>query len=424
MSEIYEVKDSITESEPGFELGRLPLWAYKYLSLRSSRDGRRMELDVGPYVGSIPLAHGGTLYITPRAGQAAFARMLVKTEDVEESILRGDELSIYGTGGTGEIWLKLLSRPYIDKLRQIEKESLAFSRERKYDRLNYVRGRLEVLPTVLALASHSSRPVHSHYRSRTYDTPENRVLAAAAEKLIHLGIVHNGDRFLTAMRWAKRLKGGRLQVEDLQHITAGLARGHYHGARAYYAPALLTARLIIAQTGLVLARENPVEAEPLLVNVSTLFERYVRRILNDELRDCFVGQAGKGSRFGNNRTLYINGDVEMKPDVLAQNPEGICLVIDAKYKPDGTISSDDHYQMASYLAAYESRVGLFIRPTDANTLGSTKVVRTAYDERRVIELALSLSRPIEAERQLANLVRIAFRLSRRLTAEKPAPSSV
>jgi 5-methylcytosine-specific restriction endonuclease McrBC regulatory subunit McrC len=81
-------------------LGLLSDNAYGFLTphVRETRGGSEtISLEAGPYVGTLPLRNGDTLYILPRVGRNSFSRMLFRTEGLDETIRKEfDALSQLG----------------------------------------------------------------------------------------------------------------------------------------------------------------------------------------------------------------------------------------------------------------------------------------------------------------------------------------
>lgn len=401
MARVFEIADSIVTPVKGFDLDWLPAWAYDYVTPRASRDGKRVELEAGPFVGALPLAGDRVLYLVPRAGRRAFARMLLTTEGLDQAIQ--DELDAEVPFGAEEeegSWVRLLARPFLRRLVGIEKESLAFARAERRETLPHARGRVDILPTLRDVARGAVRPVHVRYRMRTYETPENRMIAAAAERLLALGET-GAELTPVADRWAKWVKTKPLRLSEFQHVQAGLSTKRYTGSRSYYAPVLVMARLILSEAGLSFDAKERVEMETVLVNMRLLFERYVRRLMAMTLtpQGLVVEKVEGGARA---RTLFQDGTASLYPDVLVSGAQGVRLVADAKYKPNHDTPNADYFQMAAYLDAYSCTTGMLIKPSARNT--ASLELRRMRDNRRVYELSLPLDLPDQAEGSLIDAV--------------------
>jgi len=361
--EIFEAQDNSTTEFQSFDLDWLPASAYEYVTPRvmQSESTRKVCLRVGPYVGAVPLAGDRVLYLTPRIGRKMFSRMIFVSEGLEKSVSEEfDDLAQIGYDEGEGSWTQLLARPFSNKLKQIEKESLMPDRTREREQLPYVRGRLDVVPTLKSTAKRETAPAHCQYSRKTFNTAENRMLSAAAVQLLGLGAVEARD-FPVVVRWADRF-GGDLTQSEFHRIVNGLISGRYTGPRSYYIPALVMARLILAQGSVHFTHADVVETEALLTNMDLLFERYCRRVISNEFSpDGFsVEKVGGSSRAPQ---LFLDGTCTMEPDILVSDSTGHRLVADVKYKPDShKVESSDYYQITAYIDAFRCSKGVLILP--------------------------------------------------------------
>jgi 5-methylcytosine-specific restriction endonuclease McrBC regulatory subunit McrC len=366
--------------------------------------GDIIALEAGPSVGAIPLLNGDVLWIVPRAGQNTFSRMLIVSEGLDDAIK--DEIDGEATlsSDAGPVSLEsALARPFLARLRGIEKLSLDSGRQKIYERRSSARGRIEPLSTTLDLAKRTSRPVHCSYHRRTFDTPEHRVLGAAAMRLFSLGAVP-GELQATAYRWGSFVAVRRLAIGDLRHVVAGLSRGSYSGFRAYYIPALTLARLILSHASLGFGAGNLVPTQTILTNVPLLFERYVRRLIASELslHGIVVEKIEGGARA---RRLFMDGSGDLLPDILVSKQGRTVLVADAKYKPGRSIDADNYYQLRTYLRAYNCNKGMLVLPCSSSETVSSAVRRVFWDGMELHEVRLALENTAESENFLLEYVR-------------------
>jgi 5-methylcytosine-specific restriction endonuclease McrBC regulatory subunit McrC len=359
----WTITDSTVTDLDGFVIDWLPDGAYNYLTpqIKHSRGGTTsVALEAGPFIGTIPLTNGDVLRIMPQAGEKALWRMLLFSEGLADQMKREFEAFTevsYTEAGTTS-WTSLLSRSYFEQLRLIEKNSLLPARQTMNRRRSSTRGKVELLPTVVSLARHESRPVHCRYAERTYDTAEHRVLAAGALRLYEVGAVTPENRDVS-LRWADRLIG-RLREREVSTVVAGLRTRRYTGPRAYYIPALLMARLLLLEAGISLDEDTLVSSEVFLTNIRTLFERYVLAIVRRGVKDDgFIVEKPAD----NPSSLFEDGTCSLIPDVLVSNVVGVKLIVDAKYKIDKPIAEPDYYQMVAYLNTYDVKQGVLVLPT-------------------------------------------------------------
>jgi 5-methylcytosine-specific restriction endonuclease McrBC regulatory subunit McrC len=396
-------ESTVTELE-GFEIGWLPAGAYNYLTpqIKHTRGGNEVvALESGPFVGTLPLANGDVLRILPQAGEKALWRMLLFSEGLADQMRREFEqfTQVGYTEAGSTSWISLLARSYFEQLRLIEKNSLRSERVTVDRRLSSARGKVKLLPTIVSLGRHESLPVHSRYKERTYETVEHRVLGAGALRLYEVASVDAENKALS-LRWAGRLRG-RLKESELREVVAGLRTRRYTGSRAYYIPALLMARLLLVEAGIALEEEASVSSEVFLTNIRTLFERYVRAIVRDALRDeGFIVE----KREDNPRPLFEDGTCSLIPDVMVSDIAGVRLILDAKYKIDKPIAEADYYQMAAYLNTYDVRQGVLVLPTlRANE--STVMPRRTYSGLTIYEMRVPLDNWNATEQFLTGEVR-------------------
>jgi 5-methylcytosine-specific restriction endonuclease McrBC regulatory subunit McrC len=387
---LWTVTESTITELPDFQISWLPNASYDYLTpqIKHRRGGSEVvALEVGAFIGTIPLDNGDVLRIMPQAGEKALWRMLLLSEGLANQMKREfdefTQLSYTDEGAT--TWTYLLARSYFEQLRLIEKNSLKSERVLVDKRSSGTRGKVKLLPTFISLAKHEALPVHCRYRERTFNTAEHSVLSAGALRLFDTGAVQTEYKDIS-IRWASKTTG-RLKSQDLLRVIKGLKTQRYTGARAYYIPALLMARLILVEAGISLDDSGLVQSEVLLTNIRTLFEKYIRAVINDSLKDKgFIVE----KREDNAKTLFDDGTCGLVPDILISDRSGVRLILDAKYKIDKPISEADYYQMIAYLQTFQIKTGVLILPT----LKNSKTQITSHKTQtglRIYEMRLPLN---------------------------------
>lgn len=397
----WTIFDSQVTPLLGFDLAWLPEQAATYVTPHITRqaDHEAVALEVGPYVGALPLTNGDTLYITPRVGQQTLSYMLMVTGRLENAVQREfEQLANLGYSTQNSVsWVHLLARSFLDHLRLIEKGSLRFDRKRVSERRQTASGQLDMVPTLISLRRRETIPVHCVVRTRTYETVEHRMLGAAANILLSLRAVEV-DNLAIARRWTKYLGDGPLTNQELRDVARSLSAGHYTGPRSYYIKALVMAQLILAQGGVTLDDAATVRSEALLTNVYTLFESYVRITLRNHLtkQGYVVEKLDSGAP-----TLFVDGTSELKPDVIISDRTGVRLLVDAKYKLREDIGAADYYQMATYLKGYQVQHGVIVRPR-VKTLSTPLISRRMNYGGWISELNIGLSDTSSADNALCD----------------------
>lgn len=379
---------------PGFDPAWLPSGAFQYLHI-IRRDGVP-GLDVGPYVGTIPLNNGDTLRLTPKCGEMPFLRMLLSCESLfSEARTTFDRFSKYSSGNDGD-FSKLVRQAFIESIEVILATSLRPERRKVTRVASYAMGAVVPTATAFRLQGRLEPPVVSQASEKTLDTAENRVLSAAALSARRMSQDLGKPEQQVIEDWLRRCRHHVMHPGDLAEVARLILRGQAGGSRGYYVPALNLARVILGQIGLTQNSEGPLLADSLIINTPTLFEDYVRNRIRVAYQDKGL-LVRKGSLAG--RYLYLDGSYQMIPDVTIWRAEKLLLICDAKYKE---VDQSDHYQMLNYLEEFGVGVGILIFPGT----GEPRRKKTATG-RAVIELPIPITDLEAAEGVLGSVLQLA-----------------
>ncbi|MGK5446677.1 McrC family protein [Streptomyces radiopugnans] len=257
---------------------------------RAWRDGREGTVDIGTYDGIVPaLAHA----VERRIDAALRRGVLQGYREVEESalVVRG-------------------------RIREAEQIRRHFGR---------------------------TPPVETTYDAYTADTAENRILRAAAERLLRLPGVPGPVR--------RRLVHQRVRLVDALPLVRGQELPHWRPSRlnSRYQPALRLAEAVLRGCS---PEHRPAGAEPLavdgfLLDMNKLFEDFVTVALREALKEH-----GLTAHLQDPHHLDTAGLVRMRPDLVVRTGDGRVplAVIDAKYKAEkaGRLHNADLYQALAY----------------------------------------------------------------------------
>ncbi|MDX2401508.1 McrC family protein [Streptomyces microflavus] len=205
-----------------------------------------------------------------------------------------------------------------------------------------VRGRLREAEQI---RRHFGRtpPVEIAYDAYTADTAENRILRAAAERLLRLPGVPGPVR--------QRLAHQRVRLTDARSLIRGQELPRWQPSRlnSRYQPALRLAEAVLRGTS---PEHWPAGGEPLsvdgfLLDMNKLFEDFVTVALREAFREY-----GLTAYLQDSHHLDTAGLVRIRPDLVVRTGDGRTplAVIDAKYKvekADG-LHNADLYQALAY----------------------------------------------------------------------------
>jgi 5-methylcytosine-specific restriction endonuclease McrBC regulatory subunit McrC len=316
--------------------------------------------------------------------------MMLVAEGLEPS-LRGDfdDLTKLGVEEGEDSWSLLLRRTYPKQLARIERDSLQPRRIMTKQRRWSARGRVRPVETLRNLQLQADSPVLCDVSMKTLNTPENRVLGAAAHVLLRQGTATEPESVGVLQRWATRFGRARQIGADLGVVIDGLEKSRYRGSRSYYTPTLLVARLLLLEAGVSLESESLVDSEVILTNMPILFEKYVRSLTARFLH--FRGYVVEKNETGA-QSLFVDGTAPMIPDIVVSNSAGVRLVIDTKYKPKTEIASADYYQLVTYVEnlGVRTKRGMLVLPTLAGA-PIVPLAKTSLGGTTVIEVRLPLN---------------------------------
>ncbi|MGB9993567.1 McrC family protein [Streptomyces pseudogriseolus] len=186
-------------------------------------------------------------------------------------------------------------------------------------------------------------PVEIAYDAYTADTPENRILRAAVERLLRLPGVPGPVR--------RRLAHQRVRLADALPLVRGQELPCWQPSRlnSRYQPALRLCEAVLRGSS---PEHTPPGADPLavdgfLIDMNQLFEDFVTVALSEALKDH-----GLTARLQDTHHLDTAGLVRIRPDLVVRTRDGRTpvAVVDAKYKVekgDGRLNAD-LYQALAY----------------------------------------------------------------------------
>jgi len=143
--------------------------------------------------------------------------------------------------------------------------------------------------------------------------------------------------------------------------------------------------------------------DSLIVDVSQVFEAYLRRELAERLsRQGFkIFDGWKKPR----RFFTDGGGFSVHPDIIIERDNAVVAILDAKYKPD--VSEQDRYEVLSFMDVMGVDVGGFVCPTRDGEM--SRFMGTTTSGKRLSNLRFDLAAAdpgIEADRFAENVCRL------------------
>jgi 5-methylcytosine-specific restriction enzyme subunit McrC len=193
-------------------------------------------------------------------------------------------------------------------------------------------------------------PLEVSYNEFSIDIAENRILAAAAARL--LGLPGISVQARTHLRRTRQRLIGVTPLPAAAPVAMPLPAWHPTRLNAHYHPALCLAELVL-RGGSFELETGSVRVDGFLLDMNRVFEDFVIGSLGEALRAL-------GGRIKPQDAAYhldTAKQVRLKPDLVWYAPDSRVIgVADAKYKADseGRYPEGDLYQMLAYC----TRLGL------------------------------------------------------------------
>lgn len=380
--------------------------------LAASMRAGQITLRTTRFVGTIPLTPELSVRVVPRATISNLSYMLVRSGVIPSAIsgfARGYMPRFVATENPERIYaMSLIEGMKLIARRGYMKEYLPPKNPSPW------RGRLMASDTVRKHAAKGIRYKHEFEQNiLTSSTVENIALKTALRQIV--GWLEGNDRRNAILPEA------RSQLRELWHVA------HWEGSKPdlvrqlarkihtlsprlpHYRDPLWSAYLILQSVLPELSFDGFVRLDSLIIDVSKVFEAFLRRELAARL-----SSHGYQVLDGNNspRPFFRDGGIyTVHPDMIIKRGEEVVAILDAKYKPEPKES--DRYEVLSFMDAMGVSLGGFVCPAEgADTsrfLGTTEtgkqMILLRYDlaaddpDAEADLFAVNVLRMIEGERE-------------------------
>jgi 5-methylcytosine-specific restriction enzyme subunit McrC len=295
-----------------------------------------VRIQAGGMIGLVPLSDTVVLEVKPRVPVARLEELIRRSASapfVELSFNRGftpveqDFLSLDD----------LMAARFSEVLRELSFEGLFKTYARVTKQGTSPAGRILPAPTYLSLRT-SLRP-RAHFQSftRTIDNEINRLILAAGTML--LGTLEAKRRGSSKLAIGLR---SRLQV--FEGVKAMPPDRFWRSEpvpanRPILQQAVELSRLILMRCGVRFFGHGPVTLPSFVINMETVFENYVRRVLEGNPHLATFGildgnlRPPKGAASNIFEVAGPLGNHETKPDIVIKSDHRVLCVADVKYKP-------------------------------------------------------------------------------------------
>jgi len=226
-------------------------------------------------------------------------------------------------------------------------------------------------------------PLELRYDEYDVDITENRMLRAAAERLLRVP-----RSPVPSVRRLRHLVG---RLADVQRLVPGepLPATPPSRLNQRYQPALALARMVLRSRS-VDVLDAGVRATGFLVNMNTVFEDFIVTALSEAL----APHGGRCVAQDTRHHLDVARRFQLRPDLVRYGVDGRPhAVIDAKYKSESPAGYPyaDVYQLLAYCTALRVRVGHLVY-AEGDPVATDVVVRSSSVVIR--QHAVNLAQPV------------------------------
>jgi len=342
--------------------------------LAATMSGGQIALRTTRFVGTIPLTPKIAVKVTPRASIANLSYMLVRSGVIPTAISgfsRGYMPRFVSATNVERIYGPSL----VEGAQVIAKRGFMKSYVKNANAPPW-RGRFMASETVKRHASKGIRYRHEFDHSTLSPSVVENISLKEALKQVrgwHLAndrknpIIKNIDVLLHDL-WSVADWDGR--KTDLVSELGRKVRS-VPPQLAHYRDPLWSAFLILQSLLPEVSFDGYVKLDSLIIDVSAVFEGYIRRELSDRL-----WPQGYVVEDGNRRPgkFFVDGGgFTVHPDIVIRKDGEIVALLDAKYKPDP--KEQDRYEVLSFMDAMNVAIGGFVCPANgvdtSRYLGST-----------------------------------------------------
>lgn len=340
----------------------------KFIKLMRPRTGSTLVLNPRQYVFALALPSGAILRSEPRHPVRNVLLMLKYAYDLnlhlDRAPVRLDSL---------EGLLEFVARQFMG----LVEERIAAGLFREYvdveENLVPVRGRI-MFAQDLRLNSVLRYRTYCRYSELRWDVPENQVI----RHVVQLLLAHDFNEDLrTGLRGLDRLMD---EVTPVRFLSSDLVRFSYTRHTQDYEAIHDLCRLIIDASS-VSEQQGAYLFTGFAIDMNDLFERFVRGLLKEGLRDTYdVSKLTGASAPRMGRRFLQDGTtrwvLSLEPDLVFTQRAEVGGVGDCKFKlaPEG----GDFYQLLSYCINMRTRRGLLLFP--ASELQDASSAESQFDD--------------------------------------------
>lgn len=329
-------------------------------------DGKA-RLRATQHVGIVALPDGPTVVIRPKVPNTDLLGLIRYAQNIDARTFEQETQLVGGTR-----FIDALATLFENELDHVLTRDLHRSYSRVSQTTDHIRGRINVQQQ-LQRQGPTPTAFECTYDELSVDTTVNQAILYATTILQRLVSDPDLNRALRRHQQQLRRRVELTPVRPVELEAIELTR-----LMEYYKDLIRLTKLVLRSVHLDSLRVADRDSYALLVNMNTIFEEVVERVVSELATD----HGWTATRQATSTRLVSGGHrrIQIQPDVLVSDEERDRLVGDAKWKRDDPAgesrepSTSDIYQLVAYQVAH-GVPGVLFYPEQEQTLQSTYQVR-------------------------------------------------
>lgn len=374
--------------------------------LAATMKGGQITLRATKYVGTIPLTRDLSIRVKPRATIANLSYMLVRSGVIPTAV-SGFSRGYFPRFTAAENAEAIYGRSLVDGVKLIARRGYMKEYIRPERSIPW-RGRILASDTVRRHASKGIRYRHEFdHATLSPSIVENIAIKAALQQVLEW--FKKNDKRNLIVGETKAILHGLWAVSDWQDHRSALVSQLGQRIRTlsprlpHYRDPLWASLLILQSVLPEVGIDGFVRLDSLIVDVSTVFEAFLRKELAKRL--TARGYQVEDGNLVPGPFFRDGGSYTVHPDIVIKRDGHILGLLDAKYKPDP--KEQDRYEVLSFMDAMGVQVGGFVCP--ANGVDTSRYLGTTESGKKLFSLRYDLAAAepdAESDRFTDNVIRM------------------
>ena len=324
--------------------------------------GGRHKVCAKNWVGVIKLPSGTVIRVLPKLGISNFFVILSYTLNLDIKFVK-EEIEY----AEGYNFLELFGRLFLNEVEKVIQNGLYKAYTSTKENSPYVKGRILLYETI-RFNQINRQLTYIEYDDHNYDNIENRLILYGLTQLSKLPL--SQEVLYSINDHIRLLLSQDITLERMAEVDVDRSLRSLNKFNEYYRNIIVLVRLIIKTLFTDSLYEGESKGFGFLINMNTLFEVLVTKLVSEVYRNFEVKGQAKSQNIILERSYDLN-ERKIKPDIEIFKDGILEIIVDAKYKEfksRDSLQDSDVYQASTYSLALKNDV-ILIFPSNREDLG-------------------------------------------------------